>query len=87
MSSLPAASKQVAGFSLGIEGMTCASCVARVEKAIAATPGVAFASVNLATKRAEWYFRDAPILQRCLCDRQGGLWGNALKRRGSISIK
>jgi Cu+-exporting ATPase len=33
-------------------GMTCASCVGRVEKAIAAVPGVASASVNLATERA-----------------------------------
>ncbi|GAA4121098.1 heavy metal translocating P-type ATPase [Aminobacter aganoensis] len=35
-----------------IEGMTCASCVGRVEKAIAAVPGVKSASVNLATERA-----------------------------------
>ena len=35
-----------------IEGMTCASCVRRVEKAIAAVPGVKTASVNLATERA-----------------------------------
>jgi heavy metal translocating P-type ATPase len=33
-------------------GMTCASCVGRVEKAIAAVPGVAAASVNLAAERA-----------------------------------
>ena len=60
MSSLPAVSKQVAGFSLGIDGMTCASCVSRVENAIAATPGVASASVNLVTKRAEVVFSGAP---------------------------
>jgi Cu+-exporting ATPase len=35
-----------------ISGMTCASCVRRVEKAIAAVPGVTRASVNLATERA-----------------------------------
>ncbi len=35
-----------------IGGMTCASCVRRVEKAIAAVPGVSRASVNLATERA-----------------------------------
>jgi len=35
-----------------IEGMTCASCVRRVELAIAAAPGVLKASVNLATERA-----------------------------------
>jgi Cu+-exporting ATPase len=36
----------------GIEGMTCASCVRRVEKAITAVPGVQSANVNLATERA-----------------------------------
>jgi len=35
-----------------IGGMTCASCVARVERALQAVPGVASAAVNLATERA-----------------------------------
>lgn len=35
-----------------ISGMTCASCVKRVEKALSAVPGVNEASVNLATERA-----------------------------------
>jgi len=35
-----------------ISGMTCASCVSHVEKAIKAFPGVADVSVNLATERA-----------------------------------
>jgi Au+-exporting ATPase len=38
--------------SLPIEGMTCASCVGRVERALKAVPGVETASVNLATERA-----------------------------------
>ncbi|MEI2298216.1 heavy metal translocating P-type ATPase [Ensifer sp. MJa1] len=37
---------------LTIEGMTCASCVARIEKALKAVPGVSEANVNLATERA-----------------------------------
>ncbi|HUJ86480.1 MAG TPA: heavy metal translocating P-type ATPase [Burkholderiales bacterium] len=37
---------------LAIRGMTCASCVTRVEKALARVPGVLSASVNLATERA-----------------------------------
>ncbi len=37
---------------LSIEGMTCASCVARVEKAIAKVPGVEQVTVNLATETA-----------------------------------
>ena len=35
---------------LRVEGMSCASCVGRVEKALAAVPGVQKASVNLATE-------------------------------------
>jgi len=42
----------------GIEGMTCASCVRRVEKAISAVPGVQSANVNLATERATVAFDD-----------------------------
>ena len=37
---------------IGIGGMTCASCVARVEKALNKVPGVASAAVNLATESA-----------------------------------
>ncbi|WP_416358089.1 heavy metal translocating P-type ATPase [Aureimonas phyllosphaerae] len=37
---------------LGVEGMTCASCVGRVERAVAAVPGVTSVAVNLATERA-----------------------------------
>jgi Cu+-exporting ATPase len=39
--------------SLAISGMTCASCVARVEKALKKVPGVTDASVNLATEKAQ----------------------------------
>ena len=38
--------------SLPIEGMTCASCVGRIERALKAVPGVETVSVNLATERA-----------------------------------
>src|SRR4051812_3789626 len=37
---------------LAVEGMTCASCVARIEKKLTRLPGVAEASVNLATEKA-----------------------------------
>ena len=39
-------------YDIGIGGMTCASCVARVEKALKKVPGVDAASVNLATESA-----------------------------------
>ena len=44
---LPAATVELA-----VQGMTCAACVGRVERALKATPGVETASVNLATERA-----------------------------------
>ncbi|WP_216328581.1 heavy metal translocating P-type ATPase [Deinococcus aestuarii] len=37
---------------LGVQGMTCASCTARVERALRKVDGVLDASVNLATERA-----------------------------------
>src|SRR5688572_26340433 len=37
---------------LPIQGMTCASCVTRVEKALMRVPGVASAEVNPATETA-----------------------------------
>src|SRR6185436_18503481 len=39
-------------WNLAIGGMHCASCVARVEGALAKVPGVSEARVNLATERA-----------------------------------
>jgi Cu+-exporting ATPase len=38
--------------SLPVEGMTCASCVSRVERALRKVPGVSDVSVNLATEAA-----------------------------------
>jgi P-type Cu+ transporter len=49
MSDVPALTE----LNLPIAGMTCASCVARVERALAAVPGVISASVNLATEKAQ----------------------------------
>jgi len=49
-SSQSAQSERTAEFSVG--GMTCASCVARVEKMLRRVPGVDSVAVNLATERA-----------------------------------
>lgn len=40
-------------FRLAVSGMSCASCVGRVEKALRTVPGVATAAVNLAGESAE----------------------------------
>ena len=49
---MPSSSPAAAEISLDIEGMSCASCVMRVEKALKKIPGVTEVSVNLATERA-----------------------------------
>ena len=57
---------------LGVGGMTCASCVARVEKALKKVPGVQAASGNLATESARVTAPDAdalaPLLRRAVRD-------------------
>lgn len=44
--------KPITTYDMGIGGMTCASCVMRVEKALNKVPGVLSTSVNLATESA-----------------------------------
>src|SRR5574343_185601 len=41
---------------LPVQGMTCASCVGRVERTLKKLPGVLDASVNLATEQARIQF-------------------------------
>ncbi len=57
---------------LPVEGMTCASCVARVEKTLKKIDGVANASVNLATEKATIEFDSSKVnlseLQRVVAD-------------------
>ncbi|WP_262299593.1 heavy metal translocating P-type ATPase [Microvirga sesbaniae] len=48
---------------ISIQGMTCASCVNRVEKALRRVPGVTDASVNLATERATIRHIGAPEIE------------------------
>ena len=50
---VPAASGPTRLLRIGVEGMTCASCTARVERVLKAQPGVISASANLAARRAQ----------------------------------
>jgi P-type Cu+ transporter len=57
--------------SFQIEGMSCASCVGRVEKALSAVPGVSSAAVNLASESARVEFDatvDAATLTQALAE-------------------
>ena len=57
---------------IGIEGMTCASCVNRVERALKRVPGVIAAEVNLATERARVTApRDAVTFQQLVAAVEG----------------
>lgn len=49
---MASAKPEVCEIDLNVSGMTCASCVGRVEKALKNVPGVVDASVNLASGRA-----------------------------------
>jgi Cu+-exporting ATPase len=51
MSVSPVAPERIQTISLPVEGMTCASCVRRVEKAAASLPGVRTAVANLASEK------------------------------------
>lgn len=52
---------KVETLTLPVDGMTCASCVVRVERALATVPGVSGAAVNLATERATVRFDPARV--------------------------
>src|SRR5688572_14069031 len=61
-------------FNLSIQGMSCASCVSRVEKALFKLEGVQNASVNLATEMAKVHIADPKITPEDL--------ENAVKKAG-----
>ncbi|MEN9314239.1 MAG: copper transporting P-type ATPase [Pseudomonadota bacterium] len=51
---------------LSVSGMTCASCVGRVERALRKVPGVTDAAVNLATERATVRFAAGEVAPQAL---------------------
>ncbi len=57
------ATATISELDIGIGGMTCASCVSRVEKALAKVPGVSAATVNLATETARIHFAPADQME------------------------
>ncbi len=59
----PAPDSATATLDLGVGGMTCASCVGRVERALKRVPGVQDATVNLATESARVVFAPGEQVQ------------------------
>ncbi|WP_322891745.1 MULTISPECIES: heavy metal translocating P-type ATPase [unclassified Yoonia] len=59
---------QPATIRLAIDGMTCASCVGRVDRALAAVPGVQSVAVNLATETATITLDDRSLTAAQLAD-------------------
>jgi Cu+-exporting ATPase len=57
---------------IGVAGMSCASCVSRVEQAIARQPGVESATVNLAAENAIVRFEQADVPQLLAAVRNAG---------------
>ncbi|MBK9097775.1 MAG: copper-translocating P-type ATPase [bacterium] len=55
--------KKINIVSLPVEGMTCASCVARVEKTLSKIDGITNVSVNLATEKATFEFDEQTVSQ------------------------
>ena len=55
------ASSIVTTLTLPVDGMTCASCVARVEKTLKHLEGVENATVNLATEKATIRFHSSQV--------------------------
>ena len=53
---------------IGIDGMTCASCSTRVERALSKLDGVADAPVNLATERASVSYDDSVLTPAAVVD-------------------
>jgi len=63
-----------------VSGMTCASCVARVEKALSGVPGVISASVNLASEKATVEYTEGTelaALRRAVAEAGYGLGSEA----------
>ena len=71
---------------LPVSGMSCASCVGRVERALNAIPGVSEASVNLAAERADIRL-DGPVQTTALVKAIEDLGYQVPKRTVTLSVE
>src|SRR3712207_518923 len=77
-------SAAIADIRLRIEGMTCASCVARVEKALKRVAGVEDVAVNLATEEAR--IRGAAPSTALVAAVEDAGYGATLKQAGEQAV-
>lgn len=70
MSAVEAAAAESTHVILPIEGMTCATCAGRVEKALRALPGVQ-AAVNLSNDQADVQFDPTRVAPAALAEAVG----------------
>ncbi len=71
---------------IGIEGMTCANCSARVDRALRKVAGVADAAANLATARASVRYDEAVTTAACLADAIKAAGYEPLERELEIGV-
>ncbi|MDE2080337.1 MAG: copper-translocating P-type ATPase [Burkholderiales bacterium] len=82
----PADTGPATSLNLQIEGMSCASCVGRVERALAKVPGVQAVAVNLATEKARVQTATGVPLQALLAAvEQAGYAAPAVPAAGSAA--
>ena len=65
---------QTEKISLPVEGMTCASCVARVEKTVAKFEGISKVNVNLATEKVTLEYDPAVVDLNKACRNSRRYW-------------
>ena len=71
---------------IGIEGMTCANCTARVDRALRKVAGVTEAAVNLATARASVHYDEATTTAACIAGAIAEAGYQPLERELEIGI-
>ena len=71
---------------LAVDGMTCASCVAHVERALKEVPGVSAVQVNLATERASLVLDSKDVPVRKLVEVVDGAGYTVPVQRASLNI-
>ena len=73
---------------LDVQGLSCASCIGRIEKALLAVTGVIGASANLATKSADIQFIDSVVSAHAVANelREAGYASSVRSEQGGSAL-